>query len=86
MSHFQRKLALVGMRDGFDQAFYFSDSVKDMAPGFFNSNLNEEEQSSWKLCWERFQGRFGAPAENTRGRAKLASIKLKAGESAMAFC
>ena len=86
MTHFERKLAFSGIRDDYEQAFYFSESVKDVALRFFNSNLTEEEQTSWQLCRERFQARFGAPAENARGRSELATMKLKTGESAMAFC
>ena len=65
---------------------YFTECLKGVALRFFNKNLGHEEQSSWRLCRERFQLRFGAPAENARGRAELAGMTLKKGESAMAFC
>ena len=85
-TNFERKLTFAAIDDDFDRVVYFSDSIKGTALRFYNSNLSDREQSSWKLCKRRFQARFGPPAENTVGRAELASMTLRKGESAMAFC
>ena len=85
-ANFERKLVFAEIRDDFDRVVYFSESLKGIALRFYNSNLSEAEQGSWNLCKRRFQIRFGAPAENAVGRSELATMSLKKGESAMAFC
>mgnify|MGYP001240218393 FL=1 len=85
-ANFERKLVFAEIDNDFDKVVYFSESLKGIALRFYNSNLSSDEQSSWAKCRKRFQSRFGAPAENAVGRTELASMSLKKGETAMAFC
>ena len=83
---FERKLQFAGVTSDKDRVMFFTDSIKGSALRFFNKNLSHDEQSSWRLCKERFQARFGISVQNARGRAELAEMSLRKGESAMAFC
>ena len=65
-------------------AMRFGECITGVALSFYN-RMTIEEQSSWELTKALFNSRFGIDGNATKGRAELANLFLREGESAVAY-